>query len=75
MSGGNQQYRGRLQAVILDWAGTTVDYGSLAPVRTLQKVFAHAEISLTETEARRDMGLPKKDHIRQIFSMNRIQGE
>jgi len=26
---------GRVTAVILDWAGTTVDHGSLAPVRAL----------------------------------------
>lgn len=78
MSVGNQrsaQYHGKLRAVILDWAGTTVDYGSLAPVRTLQRVFARAEITLTEAETRQDMGLPKKDHLRQILSMNRVQDE
>ena len=78
MSGENPKtprYHGRLQAVILDWAGTTVDFGSLAPVRTLQRVFARAEIALTEAEARRDMGLPKKDHIRQILSIARIRDE
>lgn len=78
MNSGNQssaQYRGRLQAVILDWAGTTVDFGSLAPVRTLQEVFARANITLTEFEARQDMGLPKKDHIRRILAMNRVQEE
>ena len=68
-------YHGRLQAVILDWAGTTVDFGSLAPVRTLQRVFARAEIALTEAEARRDMGLPKKDHIRQILFIARVRDE
>jgi phosphonoacetaldehyde hydrolase len=69
------QYHGRLQAVILDWAGTAVDFGSLAPVRTLQRVFARVEIALSEPEARRDMGLPKKDHIRQILSIARIRDE
>jgi phosphonoacetaldehyde hydrolase len=63
---------GRLKAVILDWAGTTVDYGSLAPVRTLQQVFAFADLILTEAEARQDMGLPKKDHIRAILSLPRV---
>jgi phosphonoacetaldehyde hydrolase len=78
LSKGNQcpaGYKGRLQAVILDWAGTTVDFGSLAPVRTLQHVFARADIALTEFETRQDMGLPKKDHIGQILSMNRIAEE
>lgn len=69
------RYHGKLQAVILDWAGTTVDYGSLAPVRTLQRVFAHADVNLIESEIRRDMGLPKKDHIRGILSLKRVQDE
>src|SRR5262249_39520128 len=65
----------RLKAVILDWAGTTVDYGSLAPVRTLQLVFARAQLAITEAEARRDMGLPKKDHIRSILGLPRVRNE
>jgi phosphonoacetaldehyde hydrolase len=58
---------GRVTAVIFDWAGTTVDHGSLAPVRTLQKLFAARGIDVTEEEARRDMGIHKKDHIRAIL--------
>jgi phosphonoacetaldehyde hydrolase len=57
----------RITAVILDWAGTTVDHGSLAPVRTLQKLFAGRGITVTEEEARRDMGIHKKDHIRALL--------
>ena len=60
---------------MLDWAGTTVDFGSLAPVRTLQQLFAQAGVTLTEAETRRDMGLPKKEHIRGILSMARIRDE
>lgn len=63
----------RLQAVILDWAGTTVDFGSLAPARTLQRVFAEAGISLSEAETRRDMGLPKRDHLRAILDIPRVR--
>ena len=33
-------HAGRLKALVLDWAGTTVDFGSLAPARTMQKLFA-----------------------------------
>jgi phosphonoacetaldehyde hydrolase len=65
--------RGKLRGVILDWAGTTVDHGSLAPVRTLQQVFARANVKLEEPEARRDMGLPKKDHIRRILSTEVVE--
>jgi phosphonoacetaldehyde hydrolase len=63
----------RLKALILDWAGTTVDHGSLAPARTLQQLFDRMQITLTEPETRRDMGLPKKDHIRGIMSMPRVR--
>lgn len=69
------QYQGKLQAVILDWAGTTVDFGSLAPVRTLQRVFAQASVPLTDSETRQAMGLPKKEHIRQILSVERVREE
>ena len=62
-----------LKAVILDWAGTTVDHGSLAPARTLQEVFSRVRITLTESEIRRDMGLPKKDHIRCILAIPRVR--
>ena len=65
-------YSGGLKAVVLDWAGTTVDFGSLAPTRTLQRAFTQLGIHLSEAETRRDMGLPKKDHIRAIFHAPRI---
>jgi len=54
-------------AIIFDWAGTTVDYGSLAPVRALQRLFAGRGLNVTEDEARRDMGVHKKDHIRALL--------
>jgi phosphonoacetaldehyde hydrolase len=66
-------YAERLKGLVLDWAGTTVDFGSLAPARTLQKVFAGAHIALTESETRQHMGLPKKEHIRGILSMPRLR--
>src|SRR5215472_2900771 len=64
--------RRQLQAVILDWAGTTVDHGSLAPVRVLQKIFSDRGIEISEEEARRDMGVLKKDHIRALVRVPRI---
>jgi|SRR5208282_2199474 len=66
-------YAERLKGLVLDWAGTTVDFGSLAPARTLQKVFAGAHVTLTESETRQHMGLPKKEHIRGILSMPRVR--
>jgi len=63
----------RLEAVVLDWAGTTVDFGSVAPARTLQLLFASHGIELSYSEVRHDMGLAKKEHIRSILSMLRIR--
>jgi phosphonoacetaldehyde hydrolase len=60
-------YTGRVRGVIFDWAGTTVDHGSLAPVRVLQEIFAHRGVPISNEEARRDMGVLKKDHIRKIL--------
>ncbi len=70
---GLRPYRGKLKAGILDWAGTTVDHGSLAPVRVLQELFAKHDLPITEEEARRHMGVLKKDHIRAILSMPRVR--
>jgi len=63
----------KLKAVVLDWAGTTVDFGSLAPARTLQQLYRGSDIQVTEAEIRRDMGLPKRDHIRAIFTIPRVR--
>ncbi len=62
-----RSYSGPVKAAILDWAGTTVDHGSIAPVRVLQQVFAGCGVPISEEEARRDMGVLKRDHIRKIL--------
>jgi phosphonoacetaldehyde hydrolase len=72
MNNTRRSYRGPLQAVIFDWAGTTVDHGSLAPVRVLQQIFADRGIEISEEETRRDMGVLKKDHIRSLLCVPRI---
>ena len=54
----------QLEAVIFDWAGTMVDFGSFAPTQIFVDAFAQAygfELSLEE--ARRPMGLGKWQHI------------
>ena len=63
-----------LQGIILDWAGTTIDYGSLAPVQVFQAVFEQLGIDVSEAEARGPMGQAKIDHIRAMLSIDRIQG-
>lgn len=61
-----RSYRGPIQAVILDWAGTTVDFGSLAPVMAFVRLFAEHGVTLSAAEAREPMGLEKREHIRQL---------
>jgi phosphonoacetaldehyde hydrolase len=61
-----------LRAVVLDWAGTTVDHGSLAPVVALERVFAANGVEIAPAEARKDMGVLKKDQIRFILAGDRV---
>jgi phosphonoacetaldehyde hydrolase len=65
----------QIRAIMLDWAGTTVDYGSLAPVLALQTLFAQHGITLATEDARRDMGLLKRDHIQAILTLPNIRAE
>jgi phosphonoacetaldehyde hydrolase len=69
------QYRGPLKAVIFDWAGTTVDYGSRAPVVAFVRTFQQFGIVLSEAEARGPMGLGKRDHIQALGLLPRIAQE
>lgn len=56
----------RLQAAILDWAGTVIDFGSFAPTRIFVEAFAAFDVELSLAEARGPMGLGKWDHIRAL---------
>src|ERR1700721_4404370 len=65
----------RVSAVMLDWAGTPVDPGSIAPVLALKTLFAKHGIALSMEDARRDMGLLKRDHIQAILALPNISSE
>ena len=62
-----------LEAVIMDWAGTTVDFGSTAPIRGFQALFESKGIEITEAETREPMGCEKRQHIEQLLQMPRIK--
>ncbi|MFH5811950.1 phosphonoacetaldehyde hydrolase [Companilactobacillus sp. FL22-1] len=64
-----------IEAVIFDWAGTTVDYGSLAPVIAFKKAFKKAGIELSDDEIREDMGMAKWDHIGKILQLEDVQDQ
>jgi phosphonoacetaldehyde hydrolase len=61
-----RSYQGPLQGVILDWAGTTMDYGCYAPAVVFIEVYKRHGVEITIEEAREPMGAHKKVHIRQI---------
>jgi phosphonoacetaldehyde hydrolase len=64
-----QPYRGKLQAVVLDWAGTAVDWGSFAPTAVFLRLFEQRNVPITIEQARGPMGLMKRDHLAAIFAL------
>ena len=61
-----------VKAVIFDWSGTVVDFGSRAPAAGFIEVFRGFGIELTLAEARGPMGLPKRDHARALGAIPRV---
>jgi phosphonoacetaldehyde hydrolase len=65
----------KLTGVIVDWAGTIVDYGSCAPIAAIRTVFAAFGVPVTDEEAREPMGLAKRAHIERLLGLPRIASE
>ena len=65
-------YRGKVRLVVLDWAGTTVDYGSQAPVVAFVDVFRRRGVLLSLEQARQPMGLDKRQHIQAICQQAQV---
>jgi phosphonoacetaldehyde hydrolase len=64
-----QRPAGPIKAIIFDWAGTTVDHGSIAPVMAFIETFRLHGVDISIEEARAPMGMHKCDHIRAITKM------
>ena len=64
-----------IEAVIFDWAGTTIDYGSFAPVQAFIEAFEEYGITPTIQEVREPMGMLKREHIKTMLQMERIHNE
>lgn len=62
-----------IKCIIMDWAGTAVDFGCFAPLQVFLNVFGERGVSLTYREVREPMGLPKIDHIRALLAMPAVQ--
>lgn len=71
----HRSYIGPVEAVILDWAGTTVDYGCRAPAAVFVEVFEQHDIHLTLSQARGPMGMYKKDHIRALLQLESVASQ
>ena len=65
----------RITTIILDWAGTTVDFGSFAPVDAFMSAFAAFGISPTVDETRAPMGLAKRAHVAAMLSQKRLAAQ
>jgi len=68
-----RSYRGKLKAVIVDWAGTVVDFGSLAPAAVFVEVFRRQGVELTIDEARGPMGMHKRTHIQVLTELDSVR--
>ena len=65
----------RLQAVVFDWAGTIIDFGSCAPMGAFVKLFEQFGVDITIAEARGPMGMAKWDHIKALGTLPRIAAQ
>lgn len=66
-------YRGAIEAVILDWAGTTMDFGCMAPAVVFVEVFKRKHVPISMEEARAPMGAHKRVHIQRITELEPVR--
>ena len=66
----------KISCVIMDWAGTAVDFGCFAPLNAFLNVFSEEKgIDITYRQAREPMGLLKIDHIKAILNMPEVKAK
>ena len=65
----------KIECVIMDWAGTSVDYGCFAPVAAFVDSFKQMGLTVTAAETRAHMGLTKIEEIRALFAIERVEEE
>lgn len=64
-----------LTAVVFDWAGTILDFGSCAPMGAFVRLFEKYGITITIDEARGPMGMAKWDHIQALGNLPSVQAQ
>jgi phosphonoacetaldehyde hydrolase len=65
----------KVECIIMDWAGTAVDFGCFAPVEAFMKAFEEKGIRPTDAEIRLPMGKAKVEHICSMLKMERIRSQ
>lgn len=65
----------RFKAVVFDWAGTMVDFGSFAPMGVFVEAFRRFGVAVTMAEARAPMGAPKRAHIKAMLTAPRVAAQ
>src|SRR5208337_1973533 len=68
MAANASRFRG-IRAVVLDWAGTAVDFGSIAPTESFIRALGKFGLTIAEGEVRGFMGLAKRDHARALLGL------
>ncbi len=68
-----RRYRGPVQALILDWSGTTADAYVIAPAVVFFEVFKKHGVEISMIEARGPMGLRKDLHIKALCELPEIR--
>ena len=64
----------RIKAVVFDWAGTMIDFGSFAPMGAFVAAFREFGIDVSIEEARAPMGKAKRDHITAMMTTEPVSG-
>ncbi len=62
-----------LKAIVFDWAGTTIDFGSCAPAAVFKQVFTQRGVDISVAQAREPMGMAKREHIAAIANMQPVK--
>ena len=66
------QDKKKISAVVFDWAGTIVDYGSCATMGAFVRLFEKFNIPLSIEQARGPMGAAKLDHIKALLALPEV---
>ena len=65
----------KIECVIMDWAGTAVDYGCFVPVAAFVESFKVIGAPVSAAETRAHMGLTKIEEVRALFAIDHVKAD